>query len=413
MNCSYKKIVIFAFVFQLVMPVSALTFTNNSQSGSVSSNNSSNYSALEEELAKEEALIEAEKETYSNTKKAHKIEQQKQTTTSNNYQAQDSTLLTGNCLDIVKKRVSSEEYISASNSFSELKTYLIKAALQDAVQQVTGTEIRDFSSLGLSSINGNESEVFSESSTSKTKGKIDSYEIVDQKIIDLGSREVLSIVIDAFVCIEDDSLAKDILLIGDFTYKNSKFIALRSAAESIFSRDSKSFELGSGDPTTSYHDIVVTGRIDDITQEKKVDRKAIEEARKQEVKQREEAAGAAIFASILGGMNNNRSNSSSGNIFNNLANTLQQNSQQQTYRVIPQATSIAVTVFVSVTAKHKTNNRTYTSTASSEKEVPEGSTKGVANSLAIDAITKASQDLYVKLNSRSSDGGMLNLLDSD
>ena len=384
MNCSYKKIVIIAFIVQLIMPASALTFKNNTQSKSTVNNNSGNGSALEV---------------------TPKTEQQKQTNITNNSQTQNSTLLADSCTEIVKKRVTSEEYISESRSFSELKTYLIKVALQDAVQQVTGTEIRDFSSLGLSSKNGNESETFSEASTSKTKGKVDSYDIVDQKIIDLGAAKVLSIVIDAEVCIKDNALARDILLVGDFTYKNSKFPALRRAAESVFSRESNSFELGSGDPRTSYHDIVITGRVDDITQERRVDRKAIEDARKREDKQREEQQAAAIFGSILGGMNKN---SSAGGIFGNLSKSLQQTSQRQTQRVIPQSTSIAVKVFVSVTANHKTNNRTYTSTASAEKEVPEGSTGGVANSLAIEAIGKASQDLYIKLNSRSSGGVKLN-----
>ena len=375
MNCSYKKIVIIAFIVQLIMPASALTFKNNTQSKSTVNNNSGNGSALEV---------------------TPKTEQQKQT---------NITPLADSCTEIIKKRVTAEEYISESRSFSELKTYLIKAALQDAVQQVTGTEIRDFSSLGLSSKNGNESETFSEASTSKTKGKVDSYDIVDQKIIDLGAAKVLSIVIDAEVCIKDNALARDILLVGDFTYKNSKFPALRRAAEAVFSRESNSFELGSGDPRTSYHDIVITGRVDDITQERRVDRKAIEDARKREQKQREEKQAAAIFGSILGGMNKN---SSAGGIFGNLSKSLQQTSQRQTQRVIPQSTSIAVKVFVSVTANHKTNNRTYTSTASAEKEVPEGSTGGVANSLAIEAISKASQDLYIKLNSRSSGGVKLN-----
>ena len=375
MNCSYKKIVIIAFIVQLTMPASALTFSNNTQSKSTVNNNSGNGSALEV---------------------TPKIEQQKQT---------NITPLADSCTEIIKKRVTAEEYISESRSFSELKTYLIKVALQDAVQQVTGTEIRDFSSLGLSSKNGNESETFSGASTSKTKGKVDSYNIVKQEIIDLGAAKVLSIVIDAEVCIKDNALAKDILLVGDFTYKNSKFPALRRAAESVFSRESNSFELGSGDPRTSYHDIVITGRVDDITQERRVDRKAIEDARKREDKQREEQQAAAIFGSILGGMNKN---SSAGGIFGNLSKSLQQTSQRQTQRVIPQSTSIAVKVFVSVTANHKTNNRAYTATASAEKEVPEGSTQGVANSLAIEAISKASQDLYIKLNSRSSGGVKLN-----
>ena len=56
----------------------------------------------------------------------------------------------------------------------------------------------------------------------------------------------------------------NVLLVGDVTYQNSRYPVFKSAVESIFSRQSKSFELGYGNPNDSYHDILITGRIDNL-----------------------------------------------------------------------------------------------------------------------------------------------------
>ena len=319
---------------------------------------------------------------------------------------QDSTPLKDNCSETIKKRVRAEEYLSESSSFAALKDHVIDVALRNAFQQVNGTEIRNFLSLDLSSKNGIESETFREAITSKSAGLIDSYDFIDQEVLDLGSNtKVLSIVIDATVCVRDNALIKDVLLVGDFIYKNSIYPALKSAAESVFSRESKSFELGYGIPSTSYHDILITGRVDNITSEIMVDNKAMEEARKRVQKQRDDAAGSAAFFSILGAVSNNNNNSAA--IFNDLSNNLQYNNQQQGPIRIKQITVGVVKVFVTVTANHRTNNRTYTATAVSEEEVSPAILRSTtiaydANSLSIDAIKKASKDLYIQLNSRSS-----------
>ena len=70
---------------------------------------------------------------------------------------------------------------------------------------------------------------------------IDSYEVIDQEILDLGSGvKVLSVAIDAIVCVKDkNEFTKDLLLVGDFTYNNSSIPALKSEVESIFSKQSK------------------------------------------------------------------------------------------------------------------------------------------------------------------------------
>ena len=320
---------------------------------------------------------------------------------------QDSTPLKDNCSETIKKRVRAEEYLSESSSFAALKDHVIDVALRNAFQQVNGTEIRNFLSLDLSSKNGIESETFRKAITSKSAGLIDSYDIVDQEVLDLGSdTKVLSIVIDATVCVRDNALIKDVLLVGDVKYKKLFYHGLRSAIESVFSRESKSFELGYGKPSTSYYDILITGRIDNITKEIMVDKKAMEDARKAAQKQMDDIAGAAFLGSIIGAYANNNNNSSRA-VFNSLSNNLQYNNQQQTQIRIPQITVGFVKVFVTVTANHRTNNRTYTATAVSKEEVAPYILRSTtivydANSLAIDALTKASKDLYVQLNSRSS-----------
>ena len=293
-----------------------------------------------------------------------------------------------NCSEIVKKTVTASEFFNPDqSSFSKLKSVVVNQALQDAVQQVTGTEIRNFSSLSVGSINGDESENFGDSQTSKTKGKIQSYDIISQKIINMGDGKVLEVIIDASVYLQDKSTSKDILLIGDFTYKNKKLPNLRAAMQSAFSQQSKSFELGSGHPNSSYHDIVVTGRIDNISKEKKVDRKAMEDAQ-----------GMAVFQGFLGAMNQGKNNPF-GNIFGSIPdNTAALN-------------TIIIKVNVSVSANHKTDNRNYTATATAEKEVSENSVKGITSSLVIRATKKASKDLYIKLNTSSEDVDIMDLLD--
>jgi hypothetical protein len=307
---------------------------------------------------------------------------------------QDSTPLKNNCSETIKKRVRAEEYLSESSSFAALKDHVIDVALRDAFKQVNGTEIRNFLSLDLSSKNGIESETFREAITSKSAGLIDSYDFVNQEVLDLGSdTKVLSIVIDAIVCVRDNALMKDVLLVGTVTYKNKYYPALRSTVESVFSRESKSFELGYGNPSTSYHDILITGRIDNITSELKVDKKAMEEARKAAQKQMDDIAGAAFIGSIIGAYSNN----------NNRSITIPVTNQQQTIKIQQKYIGV-VKVFVTVTANHRTNNRTYTATAVSEAEVSPAILRSTTtnydpNSLAIDALNKASKDLYIQLNS--------------
>ena len=312
----------------------------------------------------------------------------------------ESAPLEDSCSEVIKKRVIAEEYVSESKSFSELKKYVVRIALEDAIQQVTGADVRNFSSLSLSSNNGVESEKFSEASTSKTKGTIDSYDIINTEVLDLGGAKVLSVEVEAYVCVKDNALSKDVLLVGDFTYQNSRYPALRSAAESIFSRQTKSFELGYGNPNTSYHDIIITGRIDNITSEIIVDKKAMDLARQRAQKQKDDAASSAAFISILGAVSNNNGNSSA--FFNNLNNS-QYNNQYQTEIRIPQITIGIVKVFVTVNANHKTINRTYTATAVSQAEVSpallrSNTSNYDVNALTIEAIKKASKDLYVQLN---------------
>ena len=312
----------------------------------------------------------------------------------------ESAPLVDSCSEIIKKTVIAEEYVSESTSFSELKKYIVRIALEDAIQQVTGADVRNFSSLSLNSNNGVESEKFTEASTSKTYGTIDSYDIINTEIVDLGGVKVLSVEVEAYVCVKDNRLSKDVLLVGDFTYQNSRYPVLRSAAESIFSRQSKSFELGYGNSNDSYHDILITGRIDNIISEIIVDKKAMDEARQRVQKQRDDAAGAAAFISILGAVSNNSGNSS--DIFNSL-NSSQYNNQYQAEVRIPQMTIGIVKVFVTVNANHKTINRTYTATAVSQAEVSPAILRSTSahydvDGLTIEAIKKASKDLYIQLS---------------
>ena len=307
--------------------------------------------------------------------------------------SQNSQSLKNNdCSEIIPKRVTASEFIDpTTQSYSKIKSIVINQALADAVRQISGTEVREFSSLNLSSINGDESEKFNDSATTKTKGKIESYKVVSEEIINMGAGKILEVVVDANICIQDKSSMKNILLIGDFTYKNQSWPQFRSAIKSVFSQQSSSFELGYGHPNSAYHDIAITGKIDQISQDKKVDRKAMEDAQ-----------GAAMFQSILGAMNKGKGNN---NPFGNIFNSVQNNTAT--------LNRVHVKVYVSVSANHKTDNRNYTASAMSEKEVSEDSVRSIVDSLAFDATKKASKDLYIKLNIGSNENeiNIMDLLD--
>ena len=113
-----------------------------------------------------------------------------------------------NCSEIIKTKITTEEFLSESQSFIELKNYLIDVSLQNAVQQVIGVDISNVYSLSRSSEDGVENENFSETSTStstsKTKGTIDSYEIISTEIIDLDTVKILSLEVEAYVCVKDN-----------------------------------------------------------------------------------------------------------------------------------------------------------------------------------------------------------------
>ena len=310
----------------------------------------------------------------------------------------ESISLEDQCSEIVKKRVDGEEEFSEGISFSELKKISTKIALEEAIQQVTGADLRNFTSQSLSLNNGVQSQKLSEATIYKIKGTIDSYDIINTEIVDLGGGKILRVTVDANVCVKDNSLSKDVLLVGDIMYKNKRLPSLTNTVESIFSRQTKSFELGYGDPNESYFDILITGRVDNIISEIILDEKAMDESRQRVQKQRNDAASAAFLFGVLGAASNNSGYSS--NIFNSLNNS--QYSNQSQIR-IPKIYTGIVKVFVTVNANHKTINRTYTATAASKAEVSADLLRSTTSNydpypLVIEAVKKASKDLYVQLN---------------
>ena len=300
------------------------------------------------------------------------------------------------CSETVVTRITTEEYLSESKSFIELKKSVIDVALQNAFQQVNGSEIRNFESLNMSDDNGNQDVNFNSSTYSKYEGLIDSYDVLDQEILDLGSGiKVLSIVIDATVCVKDkNELSKDLLLVGDFTYNNSSIPALKSEIESIFSKQSEAFELTYGATSASYHDILITGKIEEITEVQVVDEKATEIARKAAQKKRDESAGDAAFFSVLTAISNSEGSDSKA-VFQNMADTLSSLSQQDIVIEMPEITNTAIKIFVSVSALNRSSNQSYTATAVSQEKLT-GSNYDIASS-ARSAVIKAAKELFAKL----------------
>ena len=333
-----------------------------------------------------------------NTKNEQTSSNNEQTSSSANEDTivvQNITPPKDNCSETKKKRVTTEEYLSESKSFIVLKNYMIDISLQNAFQQVNGSEIRNFQSLALSSENGIENENFSETSYSKYEGLIDSYDVVSQEVQDLGGDvKVLTIVVDATVCVKDkNELTKDTLIVGDFTYNNSTCPALKSVMEEVFSKQSKSFETTYGNPRDTYHDILITGRIDKITTVKVVDKKATEAARIAAQKKKDEEGADIMLFSLLSAVSKKRANNNSGDVLDDFSKTAQELKQQQGELKMPEIYNSVETISVSITAKLK-NKKIYTTTAESERKISGSSDKC---SIVINAVKKASEDLFIKL----------------
>jgi len=294
-----------------------------------------------------------------------------------------------NCSDTKNAIVTTREFLSQTNSFIQLKNYVIDVSLQQAFQQINGSEIRNFEILSLSEVNGNEDINYNSTSSSKYAGLIDSYEIIDEEI----NEQFLILTIKAAVCVKDKNIVtKDVLLVGDFTYQNSSFTALKSITESIFSKESKSFELGYGSPSSSYHDILITGKIDNVTSESVVDNR---ESDSQSIQRSDQEAEMGAFIALFGAIKNNKDKPDA--VFDSFMETVTDlkkaeiNGSKSPFSIVK--------IYVSISANHKTDNRTYTSTAETEKEVSSSSYD--LESLAIDAVKQASKDLFLKLNNRS------------
>lgn len=279
------------------------------------------------------------------------------------------------CSEIVSKTVSASEFITDGKSFSKLKSSIVNQALSEAVKQEQGTEIRDYQSLDLSSVNGNESENYKGASFSKTRGVVKSYEILSEKINDLGAGKVLEIKLTAEVCILDKSNIRDVLLVGDFLHNGRNLPAFTNAVRSVFSRKNKKFELGSGHPKTDYYDISITGRLDQISKDLKIDKEALQGQQ-----------SAKVFQGFLGMMQKDKSKP------NPFAGFVQSIGDTST-----KLNEVYLKVYVSLNAVDRSNNRNFTSTASSEKTVSEDSVNNVIDSLGIDATRKASIDLFDQL----------------
>jgi hypothetical protein len=267
--------------------------------------------------------------------------------------------------------------------------FCIYSCLQQAFQQINGSEIRNFEILSLSEVNGNEDINYNSTSSSKYAGLIDSYEIIDEEI----NEQFLILTIKAAVCVKDKNIVtKDVLLVGDFTYQNSSFTALKSITESIFSKESKSFELGYGSPSSSYHDILITGKIDNVTSESVVDNR---ESDSQSIQRSDQEAEMGAFIALFGAIKNNKDKPDA--VFDSFMETV---TDLKTAEINGSKSPFSIVkIYVSISANHKTDNRTYTSTAETEKEVSSSSYD--LESLAIDAVKQASKDLFLKLNNRS------------
>ena len=292
------------------------------------------------------------------------------------------------CKNVLTKQVTAREYLRENDSYSKVKQSVINQALTEAVKQAIGTEIREFTGMHLAQQGDKESEGFKELSVAKSKGLIKSYDILEEKVVNLDSGKVLELTIKTDVCIPEKGSMKDIALIGDFLLPDGQtYEALRNVLASVFSNKSDKFTLGSGHPNTDYHDILITGRILSVNKEKKIDKKA-----------KESAQGMAIMKGFLGSMNKMAEKDGKKSPFGGVANSMTEPVAEERF---------IVKVRVSVSATHLSENRKYAESAIAAKEVPKEEVNSTIGDLAFEASKKASRSVFDKLNGKEQSLGSL------
>lgn len=167
------------------------------------------------------------------------------------------------CAEVKKTQVSGKEFINDGESYVKIKQELVKALLVDAVQQTVGFEIKKRSSSRLKLTNNRLDEEFKELNVEKARGYIDEFSIMQDKVVQEGGKNLLSITLDVDVCVPKNRFVREVVAIGDITWPKQGNLVFKQAHDLVSTAyfENPRFDLIKGDTKDEYYDWIMTGRL--------------------------------------------------------------------------------------------------------------------------------------------------------
>jgi len=167
------------------------------------------------------------------------------------------------CAEVRKIQVSGKEFVNEGDSYARIKQELVNLLLVDAVRQTVGIEVKKRSRSDIRLANNRLNEEFKELSVEKARGYIDEFSIVQDKVVQEGGKNLLSITLEAEVCVPQNRFLREVVAIGDITWPaqgNAVFHHARDLVAAAYFENPR-FNLIKGDPKDEYYDWLVTGRL--------------------------------------------------------------------------------------------------------------------------------------------------------
>lgn len=171
-----------------------------------------------------------------------------------------------NCKELRRARVSGKEFVQKDSKYQKIKDSIIQQCLLDAVKQTLGTEVRRNTGQSERVVNDKFSDKFDELTIEKVRGYINSYNIVREELTQKGSITLLEVDLEADVCVPDESQLQQIVVGGDFyDLRGSPSGKLRTIFLSFFPGNNQKLQLASYAEGQGYRDIIVSGRVVDLS----------------------------------------------------------------------------------------------------------------------------------------------------
>ncbi len=170
------------------------------------------------------------------------------------------------CAETKPIRVAGREFIRDGDSYDKIKQQVINALLVDAVRQVAGIEIKNHFSSRISVTNNKLDEEVRSLNVEKARGYINKFSIAHEDVLHEGGTSLLSVVLDATVCVPANRFIREIVAIGDITSPEGK-VMFDSARDLIATAyfENPRFDVTKADPKDAYHDWLLTGRLVNVS----------------------------------------------------------------------------------------------------------------------------------------------------